>query len=91
MSGNCGGNIGIEIQWRVSRIFDTDAFHDFFPQFRGGRRRFGEKRFIAFIRCIVMLNKIADINFVFPVRTFKAKPCVGVQLIAGINIYLHEK
>ena len=28
-----------------------------------------------------MLNKIADINFVFPVRTFKAKPCVGVQLI----------
>ncbi len=38
-----------------------------------------------------MLNKIADINFVFPVRTFKAKPCVGVQLIAGINIYLHEK
>ncbi len=38
-----------------------------------------------------MLNKIADINFVFPVRTFKAKPYVGVQLIAGINIYLHEK
>jgi hypothetical protein len=38
-----------------------------------------------------MLNKITDINFFFPVRTFKAKPRVGIQHIAGIDIYLHEK
>ncbi|CNU54525.1 Uncharacterised protein [Salmonella enterica subsp. enterica serovar Pullorum] len=38
-----------------------------------------------------MLNKITDINFFFPVRTFKITPCFGIQHIAGIDIYLHEK
>ena len=89
--GNCRRNIGIKINRRMRRVFNTDARHDFFPQCCGRRRGFGEERFIPFIRCIVVLNKITDINFFFPVRTFKAIPGFGIQHIAGIDIYLHEK
>jgi hypothetical protein len=31
---------------------------------------------------IVVLNKVTDINFFFPVRTVKSVPCFGVQHIA---------
>ena len=91
MRGYRGSNIGIEINRRVRRVFNTDARHHFFPQCSGRRRCFGEERFIPFIRRIVVLNKITDINFFFPVRTFKAIPGFGIQHIAGIDIYLHEK
>ena len=91
MRGYRGSNIGIEINRRVRRVFNTDARHNFFPQCSGRRRCFGEERFIPFIRRIVVLNKITDINFFFPVRTFKAIPGFGIQHIAGIDIYLHEK
>ena len=89
--GNCRCNIGIEINRRVRRVFNTNTRHHLFPQCSGRRRCFGEERFIPFIRRVVVLNKITDINFFFPVRTFKAIPGFGIQHIAGIDIYLHEK
>ena len=91
VSGNGGGDIGIKINRRVGGVLYANAGHHFFPQRGCRRRRLCEERFIPGIWRIVVLNKITDINFFFPVRTVKSVPCFGVQHIAGIDIYLHEK
>ncbi len=89
VSGNGGGNIGIEVDRCVRGVLDANARHHLLPEGEGGRGRFSKEGFIAFIRRVVMLNKIADVNTLFPVRAVKSLPCFGVQLIAGIDIYLH--
>ena len=91
MRGNRSGNIRIEIDRGVGRIFNMYSRHHFLPQCGGCRRGLGKKGFVPFIRRIVVLNKITDINFCLPVRPFKTLPRFGIQHIAGIDIYLHEK
>ncbi len=61
-----------------------------FPQC-GGCGVASAERIRPFIWRIVVLNKITDINFCLPVRPFKTLPRFGIQHIAGIDIYLHEK
>jgi hypothetical protein len=75
VGGNGGGDVGIKIHRGVGGILLTNADHHLLPQRRRCWRRLREESFIAFIRGVVMLNKIADVDGVFPFFTAKPGPC----------------
>ncbi len=88
--GNGGRDVGVKIHRGVGGILLANADHHLLPQRRRCWRRLREESFIAFIRGVVMLNKIAHVNGVFPFFTAKPGPCVAVRRDARIDCYFHQ-
>lgn len=90
VGGNSRGNIGIKIDWRVGRILDADPFHHLVPQSSGRLGGIRQKLFVAFIRGIVLLDEITNVDFMFPVFTGKTLPCLDITILIQLHINFHS-
>ena len=70
-------NGGVKINWRVSAVFQFNAFHYAVPQLGGCISRTSQEGFVTFIRGIVFLNEVTDVDFILPVTFRKTFPGCG--------------
>ena len=72
-----GSNGGVKINWRVSAVFQFNAFHYAVPQLGGRVSCASQEGFVTFIRGIVFLNEVTDVDFILPVTFRKTFPGCG--------------
>ncbi|MNS64924.1 hypothetical protein D3C72_980710 [compost metagenome] len=71
------GNGSIEINWRVSAVFQFNAFHDIVPQLGCCISSTSQEGFVTFIWGIVFLNEVTYVDFFLPVTLRKTFPGCG--------------
>lgn len=62
MGGDGGGDIGVEIYWCMGGVFDVDFGYYLFLEGGGCWCCVSEERFIVFVRGVVMLNKVVNVD-----------------------------
>ena len=73
--GGCKGSI--KINRRVSAVFLFNAFHYGVPQLGGRVSCASQEGLVTFVRGIVFLDEVADVDFVLPVTFRKTFPGCG--------------
>ncbi|CQR23047.1 Uncharacterised protein [Yersinia enterocolitica] len=61
----------------MSAVFQFDTFHNLRPQLVGRFGRAGKEGLIAFIRGVVFLDEVTNVDFFLPVTLGKTLPCFG--------------
>ena len=74
MGRNGGNDFGIHIQDTAGFSFLTAQIQNLIPKLQGILCRSGKKSFISVIRVVILLDKIAHIDFVLPVTAYKTIP-----------------
>ncbi|ABU77688.1 hypothetical protein ESA_02442 [Cronobacter sakazakii ATCC BAA-894] len=73
-----GGRHGsVEVYWRMSAVFQFDAFHNFVPQGSGGFSCASQEGLVTLVWRVVFLDKVADVDFILPVAFRKTFPGCG--------------
>ena len=70
-------NGGVKINWRVSAVFQFNAFHHAVPQLGGCVSRTSQEGFVTLVRSVVFLNEVTDVYFILPVTFGKTFPGCG--------------
>ncbi len=74
VGSNRGNDFRIHVEHATLGTFFFLELLEFTPELVRSVRRTGEERFVAIIRLVVFLNKVADVDFFLPNATFKAFP-----------------
>ena len=69
--------VSIKVNRRVSAVFFFDAFHDGIPQLGGSFSCTSQERFVTFIRSVVLLDEVTNVDSVLPFAGGKAFPSVS--------------
>ena len=77
MRGDGGRKGSIKINRRVSAVFLFNAFHYGVPQLGGRFSCASQEGLVTFVRGIVFLDEVADVDFVLPVTFRKTFPGCG--------------
>ena len=75
--GDGGSNSGVKVNWRVSAVFQFNAFHYFVPQGGGRFSSASQEGLVTLVRSVVFLNEVTDVYFILPVTFGKTFPGCG--------------
>ena len=75
----CNGadNFGFTVEHAAPGAFFLLKFGQTSPEFAGSVSGFGEERFVALIRGVVLLHEVAHVDVVAPMIASEASPSVG--------------